>query len=232
MGELYVAVSAWRTGHVRKTMRNAMNRRRSQEPQQTYRVHGLTAARFGARTVRQREDGMETRQSSRVAGGLLAAITVIAATACTDKPSPTRSQSAAPHAGPSAGCGGTALQSEDAPPWVTGPPKGLRYAEDPNGVVAAFLFGDPLRAGSPTNPSNKILWALRPSLAGSEVTLTLLPVSPQSRSPSRGPIVQQLWPAASPSWAYPSIVDVPVAGCWRFSLHWAHGDAVLYLPYV
>jgi hypothetical protein len=174
---------------------------------------------------------MKARLMTGAAGGLLATIVVVA-TACTNKPSPANSESPTVHGSlPTSGCGGTALHSAAAPSWVPGPPKGLRYAEDPNGVVAAFLFRDPLTAGSPTNPSNKILWALRPSLTGSVVTLTVQPANPESHSPSFSPIIQQLSPV-DPRWAYPSIVDVPVAGCWRFSFRWDKGEAILYLPYV
>jgi hypothetical protein len=68
------------------------------------------------------------------------------------------------------GCGPSEAHRGPTPVWLndaTGnnAPDGLPYVvADP--AAAGFIFGYPLRAGHPVNPSNKILWAsARPAMA-------------------------------------------------------------------
>lgn len=87
----------------------------------------------------------------------------------------------------------------------------------------AYLFGYPLRAGSPQNPDDKVLWVMRRPRDGQPLRLTgrlLGPAGPRT--------VSSTWPADSaPGEIYPSIVNVPVPGCWRFTLTWnGHRDSV------
>jgi hypothetical protein len=81
-----------------------------------------------------------------------------------------------------------------------------------SGHIIGVLFGDPLHAGTPapTEPQNKILWipddpsAARLSVQGHLVgTSTNVDIGDISFGPS--------------------YVDVPTAGCWRFTLHWLEG---------
>jgi hypothetical protein len=88
--------------------------------------------------------------------------------------------------------------------------------------VVGVLFAYPLRAGRPENPANKILWIVRQSRRGQPLHIDARPIGFSARS------VSSNWPAnASPGEIYPSIDNVPVAGCWRFTLRWAgHTDVV------
>jgi hypothetical protein len=93
--------------------------------------------------------------------------------------------------------------------------------------AAGFLFARPLRSGHPENPANKILWVVRTPRRGSALQLAGRPLG------AAGPTVQQSQPAdSSPGEIYPSIVDVPTPGCWRFTLRWATGRAEVDLDYV
>jgi hypothetical protein len=83
------------------------------------------------------------------------------------------------------------------------------------GRIAALVFGYPLLSPPASNRANKILWVERRS-ATSPTALWIhaqrmagvLDVgSPTTRVVKGGP--------------GPSIIDLPAAGCWRLTLHWA-----------
>lgn len=124
------------------------------------------------------------------------------------------------------GCGSTDLLRGAVPTWLDEagahnvPP--VPYVIANGQTAAGFLFSLPLRAGHPTNPSNKILWVVRLPRSGSQLDLTAHPLSQLE------PTVYETAPTgASPGQIYPSIVDVPQTGCWRFELAWAgHRDTV------
>jgi hypothetical protein len=88
--------------------------------------------------------------------------------------------------------------------------------------VVGVLFGYPLRAGRPENPANKILRIVRQPRRGQALHISARPVGFSARG------VTTSWPAnASPGEIYPSTDNVPLPGCWRFTLHWAgHTDVV------
>jgi hypothetical protein len=89
------------------------------------------------------------------------------------------------------------------------------YALASNDAAGAFLFANPLRAGHPSNPSNKVLWIVRFPRDGHPLTIT----ARLSTDPSD--VVQISRPAdSSPGEIYPSTVDLPKPGCWRLSLAW------------
>jgi hypothetical protein len=90
------------------------------------------------------------------------------------------------------------------------------------GTAAGFIWGYPLRAGNPSDPSNKILWIMRLPRHGSRLVIRATPL----HAPT--PVVTLTRPADSgPGEIYPSIVNVPRAGCWRLTLHWAgHEDTL------
>jgi hypothetical protein len=93
--------------------------------------------------------------------------------------------------------------------------------------AAGFIFGYPLRAGHPDNPTNKILWVVRIPRDASDLTITAHPAG------AAAPSVIVVQPAnSSPGEIYPSIVDVPVAGCWHLDLRWAGHDAGVDLSYL
>jgi hypothetical protein len=130
-----------------------------------------------------------------------------------------------------------------APPWACATPRpGVpvpSWARDavgtagpipklasPDGNVFVVVFGAPLRAGTPTDPSNKILWIVRQARDGQplEITATL----PGSSTPA----VHVSEPAgSSPGEIYPSIVDVSRQGCWHFALAWNGHRSAINLAY-
>jgi len=109
--------------------------------------------------------------------------------------------------------------------WSTSSPgfaSHVRYAVSAGGNVVGVLFGYPLRAGRPENPANKILWIVRQPRRGQPLHIRAQPVGFSARG------VATSWPPnASPGEIYPSIDNVPLPGCWRFTLRWAgHTDVV------
>lgn len=93
--------------------------------------------------------------------------------------------------------------------------------------AAAFLFARPLRAGHPESPANKILWVVRGDRQGRPLQIDGHPLGAAS------PAVHDSQPANSgPGSIYPSLIDVPSAGCRQFTLHWATGSAEIDLAYV
>jgi len=130
------------------------------------------------------------------------------------------------------GCGVTAVMRGGVPAWLDeagghNNPTGLRYVIGHPALVAGFLFSDPLRAGHPENPSNKVLWVVRTPRDRSPLTIDGHPLGATS------PTVHETRPADSgPGEIYPDGVDVPSAGCWQFDLRWAHSHAQVELNYI
>jgi hypothetical protein len=129
------------------------------------------------------------------------------------------------------GCGATPVYQGAIPTWLEvaaghNAPRGLPYVVADPPLAAGFLFGAPLRAGYPTNPADKVLWVVRLPRAGAPLQIEghLLGAT--------APTVHLVQPANSgPGEIYPSIVDVPTAGCWRFTLRWGSASATVHLLY-
>jgi hypothetical protein len=127
-------------------------------------------------------------------------------------------------------CETTPLRRGAAPKWTAaawatssgGFASHLRYVISARGNVVGVLFSHQLRSGRPENPANKILWIVRQPRNGQPLHIHAAPIGFTSRG------VTTSWPAnSSPGEIYPSIDDVPLPGCWRFSLRWAgHSDVV------
>jgi hypothetical protein len=121
------------------------------------------------------------------------------------------------------GCDGTPLKIGRLPRWTLAakPPTGLPFAISRHRDVVGILFGYPLRAGHRSNPANKVLWIV--NLARHARPLVLV-----GRIEGGHRVVHLLEPADSgPGPIYPSNVDVPVAGCWNFSISWGrHTDGI------
>jgi hypothetical protein len=158
----------------------------------------------------------------------------------TPTPSPVSGTPSAPaSATPSApatafadGCGSTSVVKGGIPGWLEeagghNNPTSLRYVVAHPPLVAGFLFSDPLRAGHPENPSNKILWVVRTPRDGSQLIIDGHPLG------AALPRVHEARPAdSSPGEIYPDGIDVPTAGCWQFDLSWATSHAQVELNYV
>lgn len=111
----------------------------------------------------------------------------------------------------------TASAWSDSSPGFTVP-----YALASGDAAAAFFFAPALRAGHPSNPTNKVLWVVRFRRDGHPLLITAQP----SSNPSL--VVRISRPAdSSPGEIYPSYVDLPKPGCWRLALAWgAHRASI------
>jgi hypothetical protein len=144
----------------------------------------------------------------------------------TAKPAAVASAPAVPNS-----CTGSVSSTGAVPAWVDvagghNNPTGVPFTVDQAQTVAGFVFGYPLRAGHPENPANKILWVVRLPRGGSDLTVTGHPLGAAT------PVVKVVQPADSgPGEIYPSIVDMPTAGCWVLDLAWASHHSSVALPY-
>jgi hypothetical protein len=94
------------------------------------------------------------------------------------------------------------------------------------GGIAALLFARPLVSPPYAQRNNKILWVARYPLSQPSD----LRISAQRMVRSRpvgAPVARRV--TGGPG---PSIVDLPRAGCWRFTLRWAQRVDTLDLVYV
>lgn len=129
------------------------------------------------------------------------------------------------------GCGSTPLVSGGIPSWLDDAgahnnPTGLPYVVASPVHAAGFVFGYPLSAGHRQDPSNKILWVVGVPRAGSSLEITGHPLNALT------PSVHVTQPANStPGEIYPTIVDVPKAGCWHFDLAWSGNKTSVDLLY-
>ena len=158
----------------------------------------------------------------------VAACSSSSSAAATPRPSPSPITAAAIVPG---GCGGTQVYKGGVPDWLNGAgadnnPTGLPYfiTDPPN--AAGFLFAYPLRAGNASDPNNKILWVVGIPRGGNPLHITGHPQNATT------PTIDQAFPAnSSPGEIYPSIVDVPTAGCWHFDLSWGKNKSSVDLVY-
>ncbi len=129
------------------------------------------------------------------------------------------------------GCGSTNVYNGGVPEWLDAAgahnnPNGLPYLVATPPIAAGFLFGAPLRAGHPTDPTNKILWVVGEPREGAELRIIGHPFEAST------PEVQtSVLASSSPGEIYPSVVDVPRPGCWHFDLYWAGHTAGVELAY-
>jgi hypothetical protein len=125
-------------------------------------------------------------------------------------------------------CGATVLYTGASEDWTAsaGGPTDLVQATSHDGNAVAFLFGNPLRAGEPENPANKILWVVKQPRGMSDLEIAGHPLDAEA------PTVAQSEAAdSSPGEIYPSIVNVPSPGCWHFTLQWNGNTDTIDLPY-
>jgi hypothetical protein len=88
------------------------------------------------------------------------------------------------------------------------------------GDIVAILFGDPLSAPPAPDRNNKILWVAKRIEGASDLRIT---AQRMDGTVALGQAVERTV-SGGPG---PSIVDMPVAGCWRLALAWgAVSDSV------
>ena len=157
------------------------------------------------------------KRDTRSVGGVAAALLLIVAAGCTTspvastqlKPSPT----AAVHSF-AGGCASTVLTDAEPPVWaqggwshVKGTPWPVPWAFGTHGNAVAYLFATQLVAVSSPRvdgTNNKVLWVVKD-----------FPLAPGVEGRPLGQSQPVLTIAGGPS-----IVDVPLAGCWTFRLSW------------
>jgi hypothetical protein len=165
----------------------------------------------------------------------MASLAVLWASACTGDgpggaPAPTSVGPPAPTLTPSpmaGGCGSTPLGVGAFPDWTAsaGVPGGvwlMSHEANMVGVVFGYPLVAPPRA---TGAQNKILWIAREPRNGSDLVLTLRPAA------GGDAVTVRETANSSPGEIYPSIVDVPTAGCWQAVAEWDGHRATFELSY-
>ena len=110
-----------------------------------------------------------------------------------------------------------ALQRGVLPAWArTGfsqPRPRIAHALGRSGNVLAILFASPLHAPPARDRTNKILWVARKPADFGDMRI----VAQRMRGAASigKPVVRGV-----PGGPGPSIIDLPAAGCWRFTLTW------------
>jgi hypothetical protein len=165
---------------------------------------------------------------------VLCAAVLLAAGGCTGAhPAPAAATQAAaattPAVGSTAGCGHTPVRTDGLPAWTAsaGSLPGMPYVSSTDGDLVGALFGMPLHVRPvPDGHSNKILWIVRLPRNGESLRLTGHLLG------GHAPDVHATEPAdSSPGEIYPSIVDVPAAGCWHFTAVWSGHTSTVDLYY-
>ena len=184
-------------------------------------LHRLDSIGSRATRNRPRASGVlpEMRRSI-----LTAAATVVLCTACGGSAKP-RSATSAAAADPSA-CRPAPIHHGPPPAWTAAawtdstPGFTVPYALASGNAAGAFFFAHPIRAGRPSNPSNKVLWIVRFPRDGNPLDITA------RYGADRSLVVRTSWPADSdPGEIYPSELDLSRPGCWTLTLAWGRHRA-------
>jgi hypothetical protein len=169
------------------------------------------------------------RRRARLGAGLtvgLVAVAVAGVAIGPRVPSPDRSTSSPPPAGPDGICA-IPLRTDPLPTWAsTGfsdpTALGVPHAIGAQGKIAAIMFG-PLRYPEAKTVANKVLWVTR-------VTAHAEPLVIDARLEGTTQTVRRTLPTGPG----PSYLELPHAGCWLLSLSWNGGAQhdSLELPYL
>jgi hypothetical protein len=132
---------------------------------------------------------------------------------------------------PAAGGGcASSLAYGPLPSWAragfTPPTQAMPYVLSARGDIVAVLWArhDPLVTPAPPGRNNKILWVAKPLTGSSSLEITAQRLVGGT---TVGP-VQRRTVAGGPG---PSIIDMPTAGCWQFTLRWGGRADTLDLAY-
>jgi hypothetical protein len=120
----------------------------------------------------------------------------------------------------------TSVRTGVLPTWAQGGftprTQSMPYVLGTNGDIVGILFGEPLR--SPPRPApgpfNKILWVSRVATNGDALKI-------EARL-GGSHVIATRTVAGGPG---PSIIDLPGAGCWNFSLSWSGHLDRMSIPY-
>jgi hypothetical protein len=160
--------------------------------------------------------------------GIAALTATLALQMATIASSPHRSQVPPGATTVKGGCGTTTLYKGASPVWTASaaPPEFLVQATGRADIVNAFIFGYPLQTGHRANRQNKILWVVRRPRDGTGLEISGHPLGHSA------PVVRvRVAPDSQPGEIYPSVVNVPTAGCWHFTLRWHGNDDAIDLRY-
>ena len=105
--------------------------------------------------------------------------------------------------------------------WATAAPQ-QPYLMSREGNAVGVLWVPPLRAG--TRTGNKILWVVREPREGRPLTIV-------ATRPGAPTVTLTRAADSGPGEIYPSIVDVPAAGCWQLTLTWSTHRATVGVRY-
>jgi hypothetical protein len=168
--------------------------------------------------------GRRMRARRLAVSGLAVVVIVAVATAAVASIVPNNDKSPiAPATTPSA-CD-LSSSKEPLPAWTdpARPPKGVPHLVSPDGNVVAVLFGEPLTAGRQTGHQNKILWIVRQPRGGQPLQITATANSAEVQT--------RIAPDSAPGEIYPSTINVPLPGCWHFTLAWNGHRSTIDIPY-
>ena len=131
---------------------------------------------------------------------------------------------------PAGGCA-PAFAYGTLPTWARAgfnpPTMAMPYVLGARGEIVAVVWArqDPLVTPAPPDRNNKILWVSKtPDPTGAPLQITARRLIGGTAA---GP-VQQRTVAGGPG---PSIIDMPAAGCWQFTLRWNGHTDTIDLPY-
>jgi hypothetical protein len=101
----------------------------------------------------------------------------------------------------------------------------MRFEVGRRGETVALLWAYPLLSPPPTTHSNKILWVSHTPTNGSALLITAQRMT--GAKPVGGAVHRQV--VGGPG---PSIINLPVTGCWRLDLSWSGQRDSLDIDYV
>jgi hypothetical protein len=103
------------------------------------------------------------------------------------------------------------------PPWArTGfsePRPRSAHVLGRSGAILAILFAKPLHSPPASGRNNKILWVARRQVGFADMRIRAQRM--QGATSVGTPVARRV-----PGGPGPSIIDLPAAGCWRFTLTW------------
>jgi hypothetical protein len=130
-----------------------------------------------------------------------------------------------------AGTCATAVVYSSLPTWAragfTPANTAVPHVLGAHGDIVAVLWAthDPLVVPSPAGRNNKILWVAKlPATVGSDLQI-------EARQLVGGAAVGPVQRRTVTGGPGPSIIDMPAAGCWQFTLRWSGHTDTLNVPY-